>query len=389
MFVFRKDALPKDPVFPANLKQLGYFVNENDQIRMIADPNERFLYKINANDRYNEMQKEAMNTCIRQIVLSRLQNLGLSSFNLPVGTANSSPHVPILISPSIYTDQRVIVVLGEPVQDLGIWSYRTVSEDGINVGSAVNFAAAALRQGFRTNGDDDSNTPAVNSVEEPSQPSRGLILTNPGQLVWYCGGERAISLPTWLALPRKYAVEPPMKMGFQNKIPGSETWQNHITYVFDEVLATLKSRETKIEIIGISEGGLAAVRYLSEHWQSWQKHISSMVLINPLHDINHLHPVEFAQFISRRCRAYLISDKESNLIIPGRYGFGCNCYSSGESQNVEGIMPRIAGSVLQYLDTMDANPKLEEKELLTVEPGLEEGVDKITETAADGVVNKN
>ena len=28
---------------------------------MIADPERDFLYKINANDRYNEMQKEAMN----------------------------------------------------------------------------------------------------------------------------------------------------------------------------------------------------------------------------------------------------------------------------------------------------------------------------------------
>lgn len=32
---------------------------------MISDPEQDFLYKINANERYNEMQKEAMNsTCL-------------------------------------------------------------------------------------------------------------------------------------------------------------------------------------------------------------------------------------------------------------------------------------------------------------------------------------
>lgn len=29
---------------------------------MISDPKQDFLYKINANERYNEMQKEAMNS---------------------------------------------------------------------------------------------------------------------------------------------------------------------------------------------------------------------------------------------------------------------------------------------------------------------------------------
>ena len=88
MFVFPKESLPKDPVFPADMEKLGYvcysesaifrpsltksncgvlqhtryFVNEKDQIKMISNPEENFLYKINANERYNEMQKEAMNS---------------------------------------------------------------------------------------------------------------------------------------------------------------------------------------------------------------------------------------------------------------------------------------------------------------------------------------
>ena len=40
----------------------SYFINDKDQIKMISDPEQNFLYKINTNDRYNEMQKEAMNS---------------------------------------------------------------------------------------------------------------------------------------------------------------------------------------------------------------------------------------------------------------------------------------------------------------------------------------
>lgn len=38
-----------------------YFINENDQIRQIANPEEDFKYRINRNERFNIKQREAMN----------------------------------------------------------------------------------------------------------------------------------------------------------------------------------------------------------------------------------------------------------------------------------------------------------------------------------------
>jgi hypothetical protein len=186
-------------------------------------------------------------------VCSRLQSLGLQTLRLPTDAAQNSPHVPILVSPSIDTKTRIIVVFGEPVQDLGIWAYRTIGTEGINIGSAVNFAKSVIR--------DSSHDPGES---RSSKASTGLILTNPGQLVWYCAGEKAISLPTWHAIPRRNAVEPPMRMTIRNKIPGNETWQDHITHVFENVLGKIVSKDTKIDIIGLAEGGLGAVRYLAE-----------------------------------------------------------------------------------------------------------------------------
>ncbi|PGH05043.1 hypothetical protein GX51_03140 [Blastomyces parvus] len=358
MFVFRAEALPKDPVFPADLKQLGYFINDQDQIKKISNPEEDFVFKINTNDRYNEMQKEAMNTCIRQIVTSRLLNLGLQTLRLPIGAAANAQHVPILTSPAFQSQSRLIVVFGEPTQDLGIWAYRVISKEGINIGSAVDFATA------------------VNNRSN-SRTGTGLILTNPGQLVWHCGAQQAISLPMWHALPRRIAVEPPMRMRFRNKIPGNETWQDHITYVFEEVLGKLAAPDVKIDIIGLAEGGLGAVRYLAEHWPAWQPRISSICLTNPLHDTNHLHPPAFATFMSTRSRAYLLSEKPLNTPVAGRYEFGCNCYSSGEALDVESIMPRACGSMLEWLDAMFENSALEEVEVIVGEDGVGEEVDVV------------
>lgn len=92
-----------------------------------------------------------------------------------------------------------------------------------------------------------------------------------------------------------------------------------------------------------------------------------MAFGNPLHDINHLHPPEFAEFVSTRCRAYLISDKEVDQPVAGRYEYGCNCYSSGESKIVECIIPRAYESMLKWLDSMHDKPELKEAEVFVSE----------------------
>lgn len=199
----------------------------------------------------NKSADGKFSACIRDIILSRLHSLGLEVLRLPVGAPSKSQHVPILVSPSLETKSRVIIVFGEPSQDLGVWAYRTIGHEGINIGSAVDFATAILK-----------------GSEDVDASSTGLILANPGQLVWYCGGERAVSLPTWNAIPKASAVDPPLRMSYRNYIPGSENWREHINYVFEEVLGKMTSTDSRIDIIGLAEGGLGAIQYLSKNCRS-------------------------------------------------------------------------------------------------------------------------
>jgi hypothetical protein len=60
MFRRLKGSLPKDPEFPADMKKLGFFINETAHIRNVEKPDENFVFFITNNDRYNELHREAM-----------------------------------------------------------------------------------------------------------------------------------------------------------------------------------------------------------------------------------------------------------------------------------------------------------------------------------------
>lgn len=53
-------SIPADFKFATDLKGMGYFLNDQDQIRMVEPPNQGFHYKASKNERFVQTQKEAM-----------------------------------------------------------------------------------------------------------------------------------------------------------------------------------------------------------------------------------------------------------------------------------------------------------------------------------------
>lgn len=64
MFRRLSHTLPQEPVFPTALRQLGYFLNDHDQIRQIRNPEQKYQFKANVNDRVNEVYKDSMNSML-------------------------------------------------------------------------------------------------------------------------------------------------------------------------------------------------------------------------------------------------------------------------------------------------------------------------------------
>ncbi|KAJ5574192.1 uncharacterized protein N7459_008619 [Penicillium hispanicum] len=348
MFVYRDRDLPPDPGFPSDLGKLGYTINDSDQIRQTANPKEGFKYKINRNDRYNIKNREAMNDCIRTIVLQRLQESGLQIMRLPVGRTAKEPHVPILVSEGIHHSSRIVAVFGEPIQDLGIWAYRSANTDGINIGSAVNFTKAVLGEGEQKTG----------SV---------LVVGNTGQLLWHCESSSAVTQQSWLAAPRPYGTWGQPTLTWRNKIPSNNDWSEHVECVFEHVIRPNLGPKTRVDVIGVSEGGRGAIQYLKKYWHIWQPYISGICLGDPLQttyqdlDMGTLaDPRSFTSFVSSRCRGYVLSEAPVGTHQSGYRTHGCNCYSSGEALNSECIIVRAWPDMLKWLDMLYKDPEYAE-----------------------------
>jgi hypothetical protein len=174
----------------------------------------------------------------------------VSPLRLPLTAGPQEQHVPILASSNLATAKHVIVLFGDPLQDLGIWAYRSVGTESIEKGSMVEFVRTALEP--RAANENDT----------------AVVVANTGQLIWHCGSATSMSQRSWLALPRQSAVHPPMQMSRRNKIPSNTNWQEHVECVFEDLLAArghMISHDAKVDIVGVAEGGLAAVKYLAKN----------------------------------------------------------------------------------------------------------------------------
>lgn len=73
--------------------------------------------------------------------------------------------------------------------------------------------------------------------------------------------------------------------------------------------------------------------------------------------------------------------------MAGRYEYSCNCYSSGESKNVECIIPRAYESMLKWLDDMHDKPELKETEVFVSEDfGSAESGEEFGDSNGNGAI---
>lgn len=191
--------------------------------------------------------------CIRELVLQRLNDLNVGILCLPLGTPPDKPHIPILASKDLSNKKRVILVFNEAMQDLGIWAYRMINRSGpgsISRGSAIDFAKELRNY---------ATSPA-------DKESPGLVIANLGQLLWWRGGKRAVSFVAWNSLPRKSAVHGAMRIDdVKNRVPGNENWDQHVQYMFNEVMNKITDKDVQIDIVGLSDGGSAAIKFLNDN----------------------------------------------------------------------------------------------------------------------------
>ena len=143
------------------------------------------------------------------------------------------------------------------MQDLGIFAHRIIGQDSIASGSALDFVHT------------------IKSSRDSADTA--VVIANLGQLVWYRRGQRAMTIASWNALPRKTGVGNPMRIDtVKNHIPGNEDTKEHVKSVFEEVLGKLARQDAVIDLIGLGDGAEEAVGYLDQNWNQWERKVRAI-----------------------------------------------------------------------------------------------------------------
>ncbi|RYP13594.1 hypothetical protein DL767_010666 [Monosporascus sp. MG133] len=358
MFRRKWSGLPADPVFLSDLQKLGYFINEDDEVRSIENPNYYFKYFLTRNGRYNERQRFAMNQALEEEIHKRLTNLGLKKIPLPLGTptttddggttTTTAPNVPIFVSTDIAQKSRVVLIFGESCQDLGVLAHRVIGgPGGVDKGSMVSIVTSLQQQ--------------RSSPTDAAAP--GIILANTGQLLWCPSAGRALTRYAFDAAPMKSAVhEGRLVDEDRNRVPGNRSVAEHVRYVFESVVPAFVDprKEARIDVVAVGDAAEAVEKYLDGEavWARWGNRFGCFANVGGYYPTWELKCEGFKQFLRDKARSYLPSLEPLNTVLSGPDGnphtttftaLGSPVFSGGTAHFTELLLVEGGSAVLDFL----------------------------------------
>ncbi|KAK3298587.1 Arb2 domain-containing protein [Chaetomium fimeti] len=341
MFRRRWSGLPADPIFASDLKELGYFINDIDEIRSIEDPDYYFKYFLTKNERWNERQRFAFNEAVRKEIHKRLDAHNFTTIPLPLGTPPTQPHVPIRTTPNLAGASRVVVFFHESSQSLGVLAHRVIGgRGGVARGSAVGLADAVMGK--------------------TSPP--GFVLANAGELWWWPEGARGLTPVQRHRVPMASAVhlgryhDPKV-----NEVPGHRTVAEHVRAVFEALMdGGLVNGDAKLDVIAVGDTADEVERYLNDDkvWGKIGGRMGCLAILGGYYSSKEFKCEGFKRFMRERGRAYMIHHTPLDNPIAGPNGnpgaagftsFGCPVFSAGKAQVTETIPVEAQSAVLKWM----------------------------------------
>ncbi|KAM7205335.1 Arb2 domain containing protein [Rhypophila sp. PSN 637] len=348
MFRRHWSGLPADPIFGSNLAEIGYFVNDEDEIRSLDDPDSYFKFFLAKNERWNDRQRFCFNAAIGDILRERLEKEDMKKVMLPLGTTDpSQPHVEIRVSDDLSTKKsRVVIFLGDDFQEFGVLAHRVLgNRGGINKGSVINLIKELKKQ---TSSATDSTSP-------------GIIIANAGEDFWWPEGKRALTFHGSMGIPMKSAVH----LGHhfnekRNKVPENRDYKEHVRYILGKVVPALCSETVKIDIIAINKVADMVQEYLDDDavWSELGPRMNSLTTIAGNFDQATVQSEAFKKLLTERAQAYVIGNGEAGSpvtldVTAGGNVHICPTFSAGEDTVfTETILVNALGPILEGIQSI-------------------------------------
>ncbi|TGZ78020.1 hypothetical protein EX30DRAFT_398105 [Ascodesmis nigricans] len=330
------------PDFPADLEKLGLFINDDDQIRQIENPEAPFEYFVygrgtrmdgsGSREKMNKRRKEALDECIRRMTLERLTSppYSLEVQSLP---AANVPHVDILTSPLKTLSKASKIMMIFPDQrssSLGIFAFRVAVDESIRMGNMQAF------------------------LDEISPMYDAIVIANPAAVWWDEKTQSAVTAETWNSLGLT-APSPGHILNARNDvtIPGHESPEDHVASVFSFVKAQLAGEEEverKIDFIGVAYTAYCVLSHLAKpgEWEFWGPKLNSGVLAHSPHKLSEFPMnMEFRHFLNRRVRNYLSHGDPKGTFLADSVDRGCAVFSSEVGWEPR-IVPDCLGEIVNY-----------------------------------------
>lgn len=236
--------------------------------------------------------------------------------------------MPIYCTPQseLRTKKSIIIAINNGATDLGVWSYRSLyREGGLEGGSCISLLKA-LHSGteFRVPSHSDSDLNGKGEEEEP-----GLIILNPGQLLYSHRRSAALTHTSWLDQPRPSAVHPaPLIHPVHNLIPGNTSAATHVAYVFDNIVCnpSYVSPTARLYIIALVDGCRWLLEYLDSKPVAESpsppllKQIAALALIQPTHSPSELSSPALKALLRDRSKAYIVSPYPRAALLAAPWG---------------------------------------------------------------------
>lgn len=331
-------------------------MNDEDEIRSIANPDQYFNFFLNRNPRVNLRQRFQFDTAVQSIVLERLESLALHKIPLPpVEPGSGSRHVNLFISRDLGNAERIIVVFGERAKDFGMVAGRIADgPGGIEKGSMVGAVKAIQRR-----------------------DSTAIILANMSESYWSTEHKRAVTAEKSRALSMPSLVHLGIKYHPQlNSIPGSEDALCHARTVLNTVISQHANKDAKINIIAIGDNCGVITSLLDEEdtWKTWGASLQGVLFYNPAFYYEQKQG-GLKDFLAKKSRGYAVSEHPLGTPLSGPDGnpdegiprLGFPCYSAGEAHIGELCFVSALEHGLSYLDEVARTPDFENPTIAIVE----------------------